>query len=124
MLEVAMTTIFVLEDDSDLLELYTEALAFRGYTVECTNSAEKAINMIRTNACTLDVAVLDMSMPGLPGSAVVEFIRTESHCPDLPIIVISCDEDYRPLLKTARVDFMQKPVTLTDLYHAVARHTM
>ncbi len=118
-----MTTIFVLEDDPDLLRLYTHALAFRGYHVEFTDSAESAIHMIQDGACTPDMAVLDMSMPGLPGSAVVEYIRNQSHYPDLPIIVISCDEDFRQILKASRVDFMAKPISLTDLYSAVARHT-
>jgi CheY-like chemotaxis protein len=119
-----MTTVFVLEDDPDLLRLYTHALSFRGYTVEFTDSAESAITMIQDGACTPDVAVLDMSMPGLPGSAVVEYIRNQSSCPDLPIIVISCDEDFRQVLKTSRVEFMAKPISLTDLYSAVARHAL
>jgi CheY-like chemotaxis protein len=123
-LEEGMTTIFVLEDDHDLLRLYTHALTFRGYTVEFTDSAESAINMIRDGACTPDVAVLDMSMPGLPGSAVVEFIRNQSQYPDLPIIVISCDDDFRQILTTAHVEFIPKPISLTDLYHAVARHAI
>jgi two-component system cell cycle sensor histidine kinase/response regulator CckA len=123
-MRVTMTTIFVLEDDPDLLRLYTHALSFRGYTVEFTDSAESAINMIQDGACTPDIAVLDMSMPGLPGSAVVEYIRHQSHYPDLPIIVISCDENFRQTLKTAHVEFIAKPISLTELYSAVARHTI
>lgn len=119
-----MTTVFVLEDDPDLLRLYIHALSFRGYAVEFADSAESAINMIQDGDCTPDVAVLDISMPGLPGSAVVEYIRTQSHCPDLPIIVISCDENSRQVLKTASVEFIAKPISLADLYSAVARHTI
>jgi CheY-like chemotaxis protein len=118
-----MATVLVLEDDPDLLQLYTHALAFRGYTVEFADSAESAINMIRDGACTPDVAVLDMSLPGLPGSAVVDYIRTESFYPDMPIIVISCDDDFRRVLMAARVEYMAKPISLTDLYRAVARYT-
>lgn len=118
-----MTTIFVLEDDPDLLELYTQALEFCGYEVSFTNSAESAIHMIHEEGCTPDIAVLDMAMPGLPGSAVVEYIRHQSRFPDLPIIVISCDEAFRDQLQPARVTFMAKPIGLSDLFSAVARYT-
>jgi DNA-binding response OmpR family regulator len=118
-----MATVLVLEDDPDLLQLYTNALAFRGYAVEFTDSAESAIDMIRDGAFIPDLAVLDMSLPGLPGSAVVDYIRTQSLYPDLPIIVISCDDDFRRVLKAARVEYMAKPISLTDLYRAVACHT-
>ncbi|NDJ77513.1 MAG: response regulator [Chloroflexi bacterium] len=116
-----MATIFVLEDDPDLLHLYTRALSFRGYEVEYTNSAESAIAMLNDGAVSPDIAVLDMSMPGLPGSAVVNFIRNESDFQDLPIIVVSCDEDFRELLRNARVRFMTKPIELAELYTAVAQ---
>jgi CheY-like chemotaxis protein len=118
-----MTTVFVLEDDPDLLRLYTHALTFRGYDVAFTDSAEAAIDMIHKGACTPDIAVLDMSMAGLPGSAVVEYIRNRSDHPDMPIIVISCDEDFRARLQPSHVDFMAKPISLSDLYRAVAHYT-
>lgn len=117
-----MTTIFVLEDDPDLLELYTQALTFYGYEVAFTDSAEKAINMIDDSVCSPDIAVLDMSMPGLPGSAVVDYIRLQSTTPDIPIIVISCDEEFRRLVDSSHVEFIRKPIGLNDLYSAVARY--
>jgi DNA-binding NtrC family response regulator len=116
-----MTTVLVLEDDSDLLRLYTRALTFRGYEVICTDCAESAIDTIDDEDCIPDVAVLDMSMPGLPGSAVVDYIRHNSRYRELPIIVISCNEDFRQVVDRAGVTFMPKPINLSDLYRAVAR---
>ena len=118
-----MATIFVLEDDPDLLNLYTRALSFRGYKVECANSAESAIGMFVEGVCEPDIAVLDMSMPGLPGSVVVEYMREKSEFPNVPIIVISCDESFRQILQSSRVTFMTKPINLTDLYKEVAKVT-
>ena len=118
-----MAKVFVLEDDPDLLNLYTRALSFRGYDVTSTNSAESAIDMLDGEICEPDIAVLDMSMPGLPGSAVVDYIRTQSSHPTMPIIVISCDEDFRQRLQHHKVTFFTKPINLNDLYQAVAGHT-
>lgn len=115
-----MATIFVLEDDQDLRNLYTRALKFKGYQVESADNAERAIEMLVSGQVKPDAAVLDMSMPGLPGSAVVEFIRNESTTPDLPIIVISCDDMFKFQLSNSAVKFIAKPINLADLYSAVA----
>lgn len=114
-----MTRILVLENDPDLLNLYTRALKFRGYDVETANAADTAIGMITEGAALPDIAVLDMHMPGLSGSAVVEYLRDHSAYPDIPIIIISCDDDFRNLLQEYDVVFMSKPVNLADLYQTV-----
>jgi CheY-like chemotaxis protein len=114
-----MATVLILEDDPDLLNLYSRALRFRGYDVTCADSAESAINMLG-DGCTPDIAVLDMSMPGLPGSAVVKFIRSQSRFRNLPIVAISCNEDFRQMLLSSEVTFMTKPINLIDLYRIVA----
>lgn len=115
-----MAIILVLEDDNDLRNLYTRALKFKGYQVESADNAESAIEMLTTGQVKPDAAVLDMSMPGLPGSAVVNYIRQESPTPDLPIIVISCDDHFKFELSTSDIKFIAKPINLVDLYSAVA----
>jgi CheY-like chemotaxis protein len=116
-----MATVFVLEDDPDLLELYTRALTFKGHEVTHTNSAENAIEVLGGDYVP-DVAVLDMSMPGLSGAAVVDFLRGRTACAGLPIIVVSCDEDFRERLRSAEVKFMVKPISIVELYQAVASY--
>jgi two-component system, cell cycle sensor histidine kinase and response regulator CckA len=115
-----MALVFILEDDRDLLNLYSRALRFRGYDVLCADSAENAILMLDEGKFAPDIAVLDMSMPGLPGSAVVEYIRSQRHLSQLPIIAISCNEDFRQMLLSSEVTFMTKPINLVDLYRIVA----
>ncbi len=114
-----MTRIFVLEDDPDLLHLYKRALTFRGYEVDAANAAETAIGMLNGGHAAPDIAVLDMHMPGLSGSAVVEFLRGHNTYLNIPIIVISCDDDFRRKLQEYEVTFMSKPINLVDLYQAV-----
>lgn len=115
-----MAHILVLEDDPDLRNLYTRALAHKGYEITSADAAEKAIDLIHKTGLRPDLALLDMSMPGLPGTAVVEYIRRHSRIPDLPIIVASCNEDFRQELRWASILFMKKPIDLRDLYHRVA----
>lgn len=119
-----MAIVFVLEDDPDLLNLYTRALKYRGYDVAFSDSAERAINMLHEGSLQPDVAVLDMSMPGLPGTVVVDYIRNRSGFRKLPIIVVTCDEGFRQELQGADVYFMAKPIDLHSLYAAVERQVI
>jgi DNA-binding NtrC family response regulator len=116
-----MATILVLEDDYDLRNLYTRALTFRGYQAVAIENAKKAIELLACQSIQPDVVVLDMSMPGLPGSAVVEFIRSDYPRPNLPIIIISCDETFKHLLQWAKIKFLPKPINLADLYTAIGK---
>jgi len=115
-----MTRVLVLEDDKDLRNLYTKALKFKGYDVKTAACAENALEMMADDHLQPDIAVLDMSMPGLPGSAVVEYIRAQVGWDDLPIIVISCDEDFRISLADYNIDFMPKPINISDLFNRMA----
>lgn len=115
--EFEMPTILILEDDDDLRNLYSRALNFKGYEVTVADRAEAALEIL--GHCKPDLAVLDMSMPGLPGSAVVEHMLTNTS--DVPIIIISCDERFRYKYKAEDLKFMAKPINLADLYQAVAQ---
>ncbi len=119
-----MVTVFVLEDDPDLLNLYTRALKHKGYDVAFSSSAERAINMLHEGEFEPDVAVLDMSMPGLPGTVVVDYIRNPTGFRTLTIIVVTCDEGFGQELQGANVVFMPKPIDLHALYAAVERQVV
>ena len=115
-----MSRIFVLEDDHDLRNLYQKALGFRGYEVMVTESAEEAIETLTGIDIVPDIAVLDMAMEGLPGSEVVWFIRSQERFHHIPILVVSCNENFREELADADITFMRKPLDLRELYHVVS----
>jgi DNA-binding response OmpR family regulator len=118
-----MLSVLILEDDSDLRNLYTRALKFKGFDTITAASSEEALDLFQNDDIHPDAAVLDMSMPGKPGSVVVEYIRQQSDNPTMPIIVISCDEDFRFQLHNHAVTFMTKPINLADLYTVLLKLT-
>ncbi|MFB6229497.1 MAG: response regulator transcription factor [Halobacteriales archaeon] len=64
-------TVLVVDDQSDLLSLYVAWLA-ESYDVRSATSGEEALELIDD---TVDVALIDRRMPGMPGDELLEAIR-------------------------------------------------
>ena len=110
-----MAKILLVDDDVDLVEMYTAVLANRGHRVLAAYSAEEARGILdreKPDAAVLDVMMesqtagfqlaLDMSerFPGLP-IIVVSGIHTELGTP----FRVTPDADWLPVVK-----FIDKPV--------------
>ena len=81
-------------------------------------SGTAALEMIR--ACDPDVAVLDLSMPGLTGLDLAR--RLASECPTVRIIALTVHEDrayVQPLLKAGARGYLLKRSAAEDLVRAV-----
>lgn len=65
--------VLLVDDDSDLRELFTEALRERGYYAEAACCAEEALEKLAKDA--FDVVACDMVMPGMDGIELIKRIR-------------------------------------------------
>ena len=74
---IADMKILVADDDPDLLDLVAYALGQAGYLVVKAADGTSAIELFDAEAP--DIAILDINMPGLPGSKSVRAIRSRSH---------------------------------------------
>ncbi|MDO9454683.1 PleD family two-component system response regulator [Nocardioides sp.] len=80
-----MPTILVADDDSDIAHLARRALVAAGHDVVV--AADGATALVHVGS--VDLAVLDVSMPRLNGWEATEVIRATSETRDLPVIVVS-----------------------------------
>ena len=62
----------------------------------------EAIRLVRKTAP--DVAVIDISMPGLDGLEVVSRLR--GHCPDLPILILTMHEEGQYVVRAIQAGAM------------------
>jgi len=109
-----MAKILSVEDDSDLQYLYSMMLARRGHTLDAAKSTADAIVMLARGG--YDLIILDMNMPDVPGTRVIEFVRQNAQLRHMPILVISANDYYRRQAMTLGVSaYLLKPVTLRDL---------
>ncbi len=80
-------TIFVVEDDPDILELLQFNLDKEGFRVKLEKNGEKAFESISANLP--DLVVLDLNLPGLSGIEICKYLRENPRTKELPIIMLT-----------------------------------
>lgn len=100
-------TILVAEDDADIVELIKLYLESEGYRVLTAGGGDEALKIVERQH--IDLAVLDIMMPGLNGFQLTRAIRQRY---DLPIIILSAknaDSDKILGLELGADDYLTKP---------------
>jgi two-component system, OmpR family, response regulator MtrA len=105
-----MARILVAEDDVDLRSLVAFKLASRGHDVVQVDDGVAALASVRSRRP--DVAVLDVTMPGVSGLDAARQIREDPDLADLPIIMLSAragTSDVEAGLQSGADDYVIKP---------------
>ena len=115
-----MTTVLVADDDNDIRELVAFKLAQAGYEVVTAADGVAALDVARTTA--LDLAVLDLMMPGLSGLDVCAQLRREEATATLPVIMLTAkaqEQDVATGFATGADDYVVKPFSPRELVSRV-----
>lgn len=112
--------VLILDDDSNLLELYSEILRGAGHEVTPVSKGATALKLLRD--LRPDVVLSDISMPGMDGISFLQAAHETD--PDLPVILATG----APSLETAiralelgAVQYLLKPLGAKELESAVER---
>jgi signal transduction histidine kinase/CheY-like chemotaxis protein len=82
--------ILVVDDDPNVAEMLSEALAGNGYELEAAGDGEAGLRAVE--ARRPDAILLDLMMPKLDGFGVIERLRDNPNTRSIPVIVISAKE--------------------------------
>ena len=95
-----MSSILVVDDDTQVLDVMSEMLRLEGYTVAVAENGQQAVEQIRD--VQFDLVITDLIMPEKEGLETIADIR--KHRIDMPIIAISGGGRIGPTdyLETAR----------------------
>jgi len=113
-------TILLAEDDEIVRELAAEVLTRAGYTVLSAADGQEAVEVYEAHGDEIDLALLDVVMPGLGGPQVLDRLRAKS--PLLPALFSTgySKETANPRFTLAAgVRMIQKPYRLQALLTAV-----
>ena len=116
--------ILIVEDDKSIQKFIRTILEDAGYDVLLAGTGEEAYAMI--NSHCPDLIVLDLGLPDLDGTGIIESVREWTQ---LPIIVVSArshDEDKVNALDKGADDYVTKPFSSAELLariRAALRHT-
>jgi len=109
-------TILVAEDDPDIAQLIARYLQKAGWTSQTFSSGRDALTYARAHA--VDLAVLDVMLPGMSGLELCRVLRSDPATANLPIIIVTAraEETDRIMgLDLGADDYLAKPFSPNEL---------
>ncbi len=103
-------TILLAEDDESVRMLVERTLTELGYTILVTRNGEEAVEVFRKNRDRIDLAILDVVMPGKSGKAASEEMHRARA--DLKVIFMSgytANAVHESFVLIAGIPFLPKP---------------
>lgn len=105
------TTILIVDDEPDIIEILKFNLEKEGFNVETANNGKKGIEKaVETNP---DLIVLDIMMPEMDGVEVCRVLRSKAEFKDVLIAFLTArEEDYSQIaaLDVGGDDYITKPI--------------
>ncbi len=112
--------ILVIEDDPIILTLIKATLSREGYVVVTAVNGSEGLRLVQEIQPQL--VVLDITMPGLDGHQVCQYLRSEPATMHLPIIMVTAlsrPADQRRGFELGADDYLAKPFQLAELVKRV-----
>jgi two-component system, OmpR family, KDP operon response regulator KdpE len=105
--------ILVVDDEGAMRKLLALNLAARGYTVLEAADGSEALQRLAEH--TVDLLLLDISLPGPNGLQVLEAVRRDQHVPVLMLSARSQERDKVNALDMGADDYLTKPFGVDEL---------
>jgi len=106
--------LLLVEDDVMVASGIKLGLSDAGYAVDWVGSAERALEVTRTEA--FDIAVIDVGLPAMDGMALTQSLRRSGHA--MPVLMLTARDalqDRVQGLDNGADDYMVKPFELPEL---------
>jgi DNA-binding response OmpR family regulator len=114
--------ILVADDDDDMRLVLQIALEQQGHVVTQVDNGTDALEVCLSG--DIEVAMLDVTMPGLEGPEVVARVRADPDRKGLPILLLSANstiEDIDRGLEAGADDYLTKPWQTFELQRRIER---
>lgn len=114
--------IIVVDDEQDFLESIRRGLITSGFRdVRTEHDPRAAADLIRSGQ-VFDIALIDITMPGITGIELLSLIKSES--PMTECVMVTAIDEARvavECLKKGAYDYLVKPISKEDLLQSVSR---
>ncbi|MCI5132378.1 MAG: response regulator [Candidatus Electrothrix sp. EH2] len=108
------TKVLLVDDEEEFIRLLARRLETRGMKVAAVTCGEEAVAL--ADQRVFDVAVIDLSMPGIDGIETLKQIKARK--PDLEVLMLTGHATVAggiEAMKQGASDFLQKPVEMDEL---------
>jgi DNA-binding response OmpR family regulator len=116
--------ILSVEDDVDLQQVVTYALAKKGWDVVYAYDGNDGLAQARK--FIPDLILLDMMLPGINGLEVIKALKADEATRAIPVVVMTAYPSDAQFLKSAvmamgAVEYLAKPVHIDELVSTIER---
>ncbi len=115
-----MTRILIIDDDDQLRKSFHKLLTEEGYAVSSAASGEAGVEIVRSGP--VDLAVLDMRLPGMNGLETFRAIHALE--PKLPVIIMTAygtTETAIEATKLGAFDYLLKPFDIPEMLGVIGK---
>lgn len=120
-----MSKILVVDDMAVIREPIAAALRSNGYEAVCAGDGREALTLVRQSPPP-DLIVLDLSMPGMDGMAVLRALRNDPATLKTPVILLTGSSEKAQILEAGKMgvrDYLLKTrFALSDLLTRVQKY--
>lgn len=110
--------ILVVEDDPPVRDLLDDVLKDEGYAVVAVHDGATALQVI--TSLRVDLITLDLDLPGLTGSELLQILRTRKvQIP--PVVVVTAEKPVRRKVRQMAQAVVLKPFDVDELVREVLR---
>ena len=111
----AKRKVLVVEDEWINREILGNMLS-EEYDVAFAENGQKALDILREDADSFSLILLDLMMPVMTGEEVLKECRSDSRLSRIPVIVMTQEEDAEvPSIRAGADDFIKKPYNMPEV---------
>lgn len=115
-----MAAILVAEDDANIRDLVSFRLELEGHEVTAVSNGAEAL--VAIDRALIEIAVLDLMMPGMNGLELCQRLRTDTATMEMGIIILTArsqESDVRAGFAVGADDYVIKPFSPRELSERV-----
>lgn len=108
--------VLAVDDEEEILRLYTTFLEYRGYEVIAVNNAAECLAFL--NGEFADIMLLDLNMPGIDGLKLLEMVKSDERLKEMRVVMVSASRDEDSVREASRLGcdgYVVKPFKLKEL---------
>lgn len=116
----ATRKILVVDDEDSVRLVLEKSLELLGYTTYGAENGGRAIELYKEHHKSIDLVVMDMIMPGIPGSELYYLLKEIN--PSVRVLIssgYSSDQKTKQLLADGALGLIQKPFSVEELLEKV-----
>jgi CheY-like chemotaxis protein len=107
----------IIEDDPVIGKVYSSALETAGYETYLDPNGDQYLEKL--SAPNLKVIVLDLHLPYASGTSILDQLRADERCQNVPVIVTTADLLNADTVAEKATQVLMKPVSMARLVQVV-----